>query len=254
MAFLKAMSIEGNEDIEGLKRVSSVVVEAVHAMFERMKVGMTTRELDAIGAAVLERHGARAAPALCYGFPYSTMISINEEVAHGIPSERVICEGDLVNIDISAELRGYFSDTGFTMPVGSGNLRAERLCEASQIALKEALNVARHGRRISDVEKAVRKVARKYGFSVIENLVGHGVGRHLHEEPENIPSWGDRNDNRRFVEGTVLTIEPFLSTGPRKVFDKGDGWTVMTEKGNLTAQFEHTIIITRGDPIVLTAA
>jgi len=182
------------------------------------------------------------------------MISINEEVAHGIPSERVVREGDLVNIDSSAELGGYFSDTGFTMPVGTGNPRAERLCRASQQALAEALKVARHGRKIRDVEKAVRKVARLHGFSVIENLVGHGVGRHLHEEPQNVPCWGDRKDERRFSEGMVLTLEPFLSTGPRRVFDKGDGWTVMTAPGNLTAQFEHTIIITRSDPIVLTAA
>ncbi|MBK1879696.1 type I methionyl aminopeptidase [Pelagicoccus mobilis] len=248
------MSVEGSEDIEGLKRVSAAVVEALRTMFDRLKPGMTTLELDAIGAAVLKRHGAKPAPKLCYGFPYATMISINEEVAHGMPSDRIIRDGDLVNIDISAELGGYFSDTGYTMPVGAGNRKAERLCRASKQALAEALKVARHGRRIRDVEKAVRKVAQKYGFSVIENLVGHGVGRHLHEEPQNIPCWGDRRDERRFVEGTVLTIEPFLSTGPKRVFDKGDGWTVMTKPGNLTAQFEHTIIITRGEPIVLTAA
>lgn len=248
------MSIESPEDLVGLKRVSAVVVEALTTMFARMEVGMTTLDLDEIGSRVLKSHGAKPAPGLCYGFPYSTMISINEEVAHGIPSERVIRDGDLVNIDISAELCGYFSDTGFTMPAGNGSARAKRLCRASQQALGEALKVARHGRKIRDVELAVRKVARKFGFSVIENLVGHGVGRHLHEEPQDIPSWGDRKDRRRFEEGTVLTIEPFLSTGPRSVFDKGDGWTVMTEPGNLTAQFEHTIIITRGDPIVLTAA
>ena len=184
------MSVEGSEDIEGLKRVSSVVVETLRTMFDRLEDGITTLELDAVGAEVLKRHGARPAPKLCYGFPFSTMISINEEVAHGIPSGRVIRNGDLVNIDISAELGGYFTDTGFSMPVGTGNARAERLCRASQQALMEALKVARHGRRIRDVEKAVRRVARKYGFSVIENLVGHGVGRHLHEEPQNIPSWG----------------------------------------------------------------
>lgn len=248
------MSVESYEDIHGLQKVSGVVVEAMQRMFAAMEPGVTTVELDAIGAEVLAKHGARAAPSLCYGFPYATMISINEEVAHGIPSSRVIREGDLVNIDISAELDGYFSDTGFTKPLGDTNVLANRLCSASQRALDAALSVARHGRKISDVERAIRKVARTAGFSVIENLVGHGVGRHLHEEPHNIPSWGDRKDDRRFVEGMVLTIEPFLSTGPRRVHDKGDGWTVVTQAGNLTAQFEHTIIITRNAPIVLTAA
>ncbi|MEM9157818.1 MAG: type I methionyl aminopeptidase [Verrucomicrobiota bacterium] len=248
------MSVESYEDIAGLKRASCVVVEAVRDMFAAMEPGMTTLELDEIGAGVLARHGARSAPALCYGYPFATMISINEEVAHGMPSDRVIREGDLVNIDVSAELDGYFSDTGYTMPVGDGNNRANRLCAASKRALSEALKVARHGVEIREVEWVVKQVAREAGFSVIENLVGHGVGRHLHEEPGNIPAWGDLRDRRKFVEGTVLTIEPFLSTGPRRVFDKGDGWTVMTRPGNLTAQFEHTIIVTRGEPVVLTAA
>ena len=248
------MSVESEEDIIALRRVGNVVHEAIHRMFGVMEAGMTTMDLEMVGAEVLRCHGARSAPKVCYGYPYTSMISVNEEVAHGQPSRRILCDGDLVNIDVSAELDGYFADSGYSMPVGEGNHQANQLCRAGKKALQAALEVARHGRRIRDVELAVRKVAQCYGYSIIENLVGHGTGRHLHEEPSNLPSWGDRKDKRRFVEGSVLTLEPFLSTGPRFAHETGEGWTMATRPGNYTVQFEHTIIITRDAPIVLTAA
>ncbi len=248
------MSVESPEDIIALKKIGKIVAETIHTMFAKMEAGMTTMELEAIGSSILESYGARSAPKLCYDYPHATMISVNEEVAHGSPSERVLQDGDMVNIDVSAELDGYFADSGYSMPVGKNNKRANRLCRAGKEALEAALSVARDGRRIRDVETAVNKVARKHGFSVIQNLVGHGVGRHLHEAPENIPFWGNRKDERRFEAGTVLTLEPFLSTGPRYVRNTGQGLTVGTPPGNYTVQYEHTIVITRGEPIILTAA
>ena len=248
------MSIESKEDVRALKEIGKIVSSTVHEMFSSIRVGMTTRQLDSIGKMILDGYGARPAPRLCYGFEGSTMISINEEAAHAIPGERVIQYGDLVNIDVSAELNGYFADTGFTMPIGRAPAMTHKLCNASQEALHEALKYVRTGERISSVEKAIRRVARKHGFSVLENLVGHGVGRHIHEEPSNIPDYGNRRDRRRFEKGTVLTIEPFLSTGPRFAADSHDGWTLVVPHGNYSAQFEHTVIVTDGDPIILTAA
>ena len=224
----------------------------IKEMFRAARIGMTTVQLDSLGGMILNDFGARSAPHLCYDFCGHTMISINEEVAHATPGSRKIRNGDLVNIDVSAELNGYFADTGYTMPIGNAPAVTYRLCNASKEALAEALNVVQTSRRISDVESAIRRVAEKRGFSVIENLTGHGVGRHIHEEPSNVPCFGKRNDKRRFKKGTVLTIEPFLSTGPRYAMNSGDGWTLVTPKGNFTAQFEHSVVVTDEDPIILT--
>lgn len=248
------MSIESEKDLQALRRIGRIVARTVREMFRRLEIGMTTAELDAIGQKLLETEGARPAPKLCYGFSGSTMISINEEVAHAVPGDRVIRDGDLVNIDVSAELDGYFADTGFTQPVGNAPEITYALCQASREALAAALRAARARRRMADVAGAIRKVARQHGFSVIENLCGHGVGRHLHEEPSHVPFYLDRKDRRRFRRGSVLTLEPFLSTGPRRAAEGSDGWTLLTPPGNYTAQFEHTIVITDREPIILTAA
>jgi methionyl aminopeptidase len=202
----------------------------------------------------LTRFGAKPAPELCYGFSGATMISINEEVAHAVPGRRRIRRGDLVNIDVSAELDGYYGDTGYTMPMEGAPAVTHQLCAATQDALTEALKMVRARRRISDVAKAIRKVARQHGFEVVENLSGHGVGRHLHEEPSHVPNFLERRDRRRFERGTVLTIEPFLSTGPKRAKEAPDGWTLVGQPGHFTAQFEHTVVVTDKAPIILTAA
>lgn len=248
------MSIEKPEDLDALRRIGFIVAMTVEKMFDALRVGMTTAELDAIGKRILDLHGARSAPALCYGFVGSTMISINEQAAHAIPGPRVVRDGDLVNIDVSAELDGYFADTGSTRPVGNADPELHRLCAASREALAEAMNVARAGARISGAAKAIRRVARKHRFHVIENLTGHGVGRHVHEEPHHVPSFENRADRRRFEKGQVLTLEPFLSTGPRRARQHSDGWTLLTQPGHYSAQFEHTVVITEGAPLVLTQA
>lgn len=248
------MSIESPEDLAALKRIGFIVAYTVKRMFEEARVGQTTAELDAIGKQILEEHGARPAPKLCYGFKGSSMISINEEVAHAIPGDRVLKSGDMVNIDVSAELDGYFADTGYTRPIGIADPRLHDLCDASQEALAQALRQVRAGQKMAGVAKAIKKVARKRGYSVIENLTGHGVGRHIHEPPHHIPNFNNRLDKRRFKKGTVLTIEPFLSTGPKHAHESDDGWTLLTPKGNFSAQFEHTVVVTDGEPLILTAA
>lgn len=246
------MTIETQADVEGLQRIGKIVAFVLHEMLEAAEPGMTTRELDALGEQLLARNGARSAPRLTYDFPGATCISINEEAAHGIPGSRVIRGGDVLNVDVSAELDGYFADTGGTRIVPPGNAQKTRLCHATRTALAQAMKQARAGQPINGIGAAIERTARSYGFKVIENLGSHGVGRALHEAPEHIPGYFDPSDRRVLEEGMVITIEPFLSTKSRVVTEAADGWTLVGARGNLSAQYEHTMIITRGEPIVLT--
>lgn len=214
--------------------------------------GMSTLELDAVGKAFLALNGARSAPKLVYNFPGDTCISINEEAAHGVPGKRIVNRGDLVNIDVSAEMNGYFADTGGSFIVPPQSELKRSLCRAAKRALAMAMNQTTAGARINSIGKAIEKEAHRNGFTVIENLGSHGVGRTLHEEPEFIPGYFDHTDSRRLKENQVITIEPFLSTGASEVFEKGDGWTLLTDISIFTAQYEHTIVITKARPLVLT--
>ncbi len=246
------MSIQTEKDFEALKLIGRVVANCLQYMGAKLDPGLPTRELDELGATFLELHGARSAPQLVYNFPGATCISINEEAAHGIPGERVVRAGDLVNIDVSAELNGYFADTGGSFIVPPETQLQKNLCAATKRALSNALNVARAGARINGIGQAIEKEAQRSGFTILENLGSHGVGRALHEEPEFIAGYYDPRDKRVLKENQVITIEPFLSTGAHEVFDKGDGWTLVTEKSFLSAQYEHTLVITKSKPLILT--
>jgi methionyl aminopeptidase len=246
------MTIENDADIEGLKRVGRLVAQVLEHMLSAMEPGMTTAELDAIGAQLLAAAGARPAPALTYGFPGTTCISINEEVAHGIPGARVIRAGDLVNVDVSAELDGYFADTGGSRSVPPATAQQLNLCHATRQALNAALDQARAGRPLNGLGRAIEQVARRHRLRIIENLGSHGVGRALHEEPGHIPGYYVPSEKRVLHEGMVITIEPFLSTRSTWVEEADDGWTLRAEPGNLAAQYEHTLIVTRGAPLVVT--
>lgn len=248
------MSVTTEEELKGLRRAGRAVATAMNEMFAAVREGITTLELDRVGADALARSGARSAPELCYQFPGATIISVNEETAHAIPGTRRIQEGDTINIDVSAELDGYFADTGATYQLIGGTCVLSPICAASKEALEQALLVARHGSLISGIERTFRRVARERGFSLIENLTGHGVGRHLHESPDNIPWFGNRRDTRRLKRGDVITIEPFMSTGPREAKSARDHWTLCVPRGHRTAQFEHTMMITDEMPLILTAA
>ena len=246
------MSIETQDDVAALKRVGRIVSLTLQHMLDAARPGMTTRELDLIGGRLLQEHGARSAPQLTYGFPGATCISINEEAAHGVPGDGVIGAGDVLNVDVSAELGGYFADTGGTVVVPPTTAQKTRLCHATRAALAAAMKSARAGQPINGIGAAIERTARAYGFKVIENLGSHGVGRALHEEPEHIAGCFDPADRRILREGMVITIEPFLSTKSRFVDEAADGWTLKGARGNLSAQYEHTMIITQGAPIVVT--
>lgn len=246
------MTVESQQDIDGILRTGRVVARVREAMLRAIEPGMTTSELDAIGARMLDACGARSAPRISYDFPGSTCISINEEAAHGVPGTRAIAAGDVVNVDVSAEMDGYFADTGGTAVVPPISRTNARLCHAAELSLEKALARVRAGAPINRIGKAIHQVAKSHGFRVITNLAGHGIGRTLHEEPEDIVSYCDRRDTRRLKLGQVIAVEPFLSTRSTVVAEAEDGWTLMGHPANRSAQFEHTVIVTRGAPIVST--
>jgi methionyl aminopeptidase len=246
------MTIETDDQLQALKHIGHIVAFVLREMMKRTEPGMTTLELDQIGASLLDQHGAESAPKVMYEFPGFTCISINEEAAHGVPGSRIIQPGDMVNIDVSARKDGYFADTGGSFIVPPADYQKTKLIESTRLALADACRATGHGRKLNQIGKAVQKVARKKGFKIIKNLCSHGVGRSLHEEPKEIPGYFDPHDTRVLKSGQVITIEPFLSTRSQFAKEAADGWTLVTEQGNLSAQFEHTMVITHGMPILLT--
>lgn len=246
------MSINSEKDLLALRKIGRIVARCLQHMHSKLEPGITTRELDDLGGEFLAAHGARSAPKLTYNFPGHTCISVNEEAAHGIPGPRILAAGDLVNIDVSAELDGYFADTGGSAIIPPESKLHLEICAAAKRALERAIPEARAGAKINRIGRAIEAEAVRNGFTVIENLGSHGVGRALHEEPEFIAGFYDVRDKRILNKNQVITIEPFISSGAREVFDNGDGWTLITSPGIFTAQYEHTIVITDGRPLIMT--
>lgn len=247
------MSIETDNDLKSLRAIGKIVAQCLQFMSKKLEPGITTLELDEMGRRFLEKHGARSAPRLTYEFPGTTCISVNEQAAHGIPSASTVLKaGDLVNIDVSAELNGYFADTGGSFVIPPETTLKQKLCLVAQSALAQAMSEAKAGVRLNRIGFAVEREAIRNGFTVIENIGSHGVGRALHEEPGFIPNYWDPKDKRVLKEGQVITIEPFVSSGAREVFELGDGWTLSTKPGIFTAQFEHTMVITKNKPLIMT--
>lgn len=246
------MSIETENELNALRKIGRIVAQCLQFMGSKLEPGITTLELDQLGQNFLENFGARSAPQLVYNFPGATCISVNEEAAHGIPGAKILRAGDLVNIDVSAELEGFFADTGGSFIIPPESLDKQNLCQATKRALAAALEVTKAGNPLNYIGKAIETEAKRSSYTIIKNLGSHGVGRALHEEPDFIPGYYDPSDKRIMKENQVITIEPFLSTGAKQVFDTGDGWTLATSKRFLTAQYEHTLVITKGKPLIMT--
>lgn len=246
------MSIKTLKDLEELRKIGKIVANVRYKIINNIKPGITTKELDAIGEKELNKYGARSAPKVDYNFPGSICISINDEIAHGIPSNRKIQKGDIVNVDVSAELNGYYADTGASIVVNSQSQIRNKLCECSRKALIKGIEKAKAGNKINQIGRAISNVAKEYGFNVIKNLSGHGVGRKLHEEPHCILNYYDIWDKRVLQEGSVLAVETFISTGANYVLEDKNGWTLRTPDRSIGAQFEHTIVVTKGKAIILT--
>lgn len=246
------MTIVTEEELSGLKKVGEAVARTLAGMIDYLQPGITTAELDRLGEELLKKYGARSAPKLVYNFPGATCISVNNQVAHGIPGLHKIKRGDLINIDVSAELNGYFADTGASVPVGRPSLLLNELCACARRALHRAIETAGVGVPINAIGRVIEQEAYRAGFTVIKNLCGHGLGRTLHEEPVNILNFYYASDQRQLQEGQVIAIEPFISTGPELVDEAGDGWTLTVPRGSLVAQFEHTVVIAKNKPVVIT--
>jgi len=246
------MTLDHEDQLEALKEIGRIVADTLQEMGAALEPGITTGELDDMGRRLLERDGAQPAPELCYGFPGATCISVNEEVAHGIPGERVIEAGDLVNIDVSAEKNGIFADTGASFAVAPVRPEVERLCRDGRRALAQGIRAVKAGAPLNGIGRNIERFAERGGYSLIRNLASHGVGRSLHEEPGQIPTWHEPRDRRRMTEGLVFTIEPFLSTGADWAEESEDGWTLVTRPGVFTVQFEHTLVATRRGATVVT--
>lgn len=247
------MSIESERDWLGLKVVGRIVYLALAAMRRQVRPGITTGELDAVGARVLAEHGARSAPRLVYGFPGEICISLNDEAVHGIPGDRAVAPGDLVKLDVTAEKDGYMADAAVTVPVPPVSAEARRLAECARSAFFKALDVARPGHRVNEIGGVIEREVRRAGFSVLRDLSGHGIGRAIHEEPS-VPNFPDPGCREPLTEGLVITIEPIIATGSGRAVNARDGWTVRTADGSLSAHFEHTLVVRKGRPFLLTAA
>ncbi|MBS4177471.1 type I methionyl aminopeptidase [Lederbergia citrea] len=246
------MIVKTDEELTGLKEIGSIVGTIRDEMVQKTKPGITTKELDDLAGELFDKFGALSGPKGEYDFPGFTCISVNEEVAHGIPGERVIQDGDIVNIDVSGSKNGYFADTGISFVVGEGDPILYDLCEVAKKAFDAGLAKIKVGSKKSGIGKAVYSTAKQHGFTVIKNLTGHGIGHSLHESPDHIMNFFDPWDNELLQEGMVIAFEPFISNGDEEVLQLDDGWTFVTENKSSVAQYEHTIIVTKNGPLIIT--
>jgi len=247
------MIVKTDKDIKGILEAGKIAAEVLHKMAQRLRPGITTGQLDKIGEEIMLRYGARSAPRVAYAFPGATCISILPEVAHGIPGTREIHGGEMVNIDVSVELNGYFADTGMSIPVEIEDERAHEICRVCLKARDAAVAAAKAGEKVNEIGKAVEQVAKSYDLTMIKNLCGHGLGRTLHEPPENILNYYSKQERGRLQQGHVVALEPFISEGPETVVNCGyNEWALVVPGGYYVAQFEHTVIVLEDGNVLAT--
>jgi methionyl aminopeptidase len=246
------MSITTSEELAGMQAAGKVARQVLEAMKREVRPGITTAELDTIGNRVMQENGAQSAPAMVYRFPGGSCISVNDEVVHGIPRDRTLKEGDLVKLDVTIEKNGFMADTATTVAVGAISAELQKLVRCVERAFAEAMLVARAGFRVFEIGRVVERVVRCDGFSVVRDLCGHGIGRTIHESPQ-VPNYLDPRARSLLTEGLVITVEPIIAAGTGRQFLDEDGWTVRTADATFAAHHEHTIVVTKGIPILLTA-
>jgi len=247
------MSITTEAELQGMQKITAIVATALKEMRAYATPGMSTKTLDQYGRGILEDFGAKSAPKLTYGFPGWSCISVNHEMAHGIPSaKKILQEGDLINIDVSAELNGFWGDNGGSFVLGEDLHHHQQLVDVSKQILYKAIHHIKGGVRISDIGGLIETEAKKQGYKVIKNLTGHGIGRSLHEAPHEIANFRDPFNKTRFKTQGVVAIETFISTHSTFADTQADGWTLIGNKGGYVAQHEHTIVITDDKPLILT--
>ena len=247
------MTVSSTVDIAGLQRVGQLVARTIAHMRASVRPGITTAELDLIGERFARAEGARSAPQLAYDFPGFNCLSVNDEIVHGVPGARVLAEGDVVKLDVTLELDGYMADSAVTVVIPPVSLEARQLQRAARIAFNHGIAVARAGQSLREVGRAVEAAAKREGAVVVRELTGHGIGRRIHEPPS-VPNWADPNARTVLTEGLVIALEPMLTSVPVRVVEEADGWTLRTHNRVLAVHHEHTILIRRGAPLVLTLA
>jgi len=243
--------IKSQREIEQLRKSNAIVAEVFKELKRRVVPGVTTNELDQIAEEIIRSKGAIPAFKGYRGFPATLCISINEEVVHGIPSQRRLKEGDIVSVDVGVNLNGYFGDAAMTLPAGEVDQAGKRLLEVTEKALFIGIEKAKGGNRLFDISHAIQVWVEFHGFSVVRDFVGHGIGMELHEDPQ-IPNFGSPNQGPRLEEGMVFALEPMVNEGTHEVKVLSDGWTVVTADGKRSAHFEHTIAITNGGTEILS--
>lgn len=247
------MTIESHSDLAGMRAVGKLVGQAIVEMRNALAPGMTTEQLDQVGAKFLRRHGARSAPQLTYAFPGFNCISVNDEVVHGVPGQRKLRPGDVVKIDVTAELDGFIADAACTAIIPPASTAANNLARCAQAAFKRGLKVAAAGVRISELGRVVEAEVQRWGHAVIRDMCGHGVGRALHEKPT-VPNFFSPFTPGKLTNGMVIALEPIIAERPSPVYEADDGWTIRTATGCLAAHYEHTIVVRQDRAEILTAA
>jgi methionyl aminopeptidase len=247
------MTISSEVELAAMQRVGRLVARTLAHMRAAVRPGVTTEQLDAAGERFARAAGARSAPQLTYAFPGFTCISVNEEIVHGVPGARVVGAGDVVKLDVTLELDGFMADSACTVLVPPAAPEAVRLQRAARVAFNRGLDAVRAGRRMRDVGAAVEAAARREGGVVLRELEGHGIGRALHEAPS-VPNWDDPRADAVLRDGLVFALEPMLAAAPARVVEEADGWTLRTHNRVLAVHHEHTLVVRRGAPLVLTLA
>jgi methionyl aminopeptidase len=247
-----AIVIKTAKEVEKMRRAGGIVREVLHTVRSMVKPGVTTLDLEKVAEEMIEKAGAKPAFKGYHGFPCVLCTSLNDQVVHGIPSVKtVLREGDILSVDCGAVIDGYYGDSAITIPVGKVAAGTQRLLDITQGSLERAIEAVRPGATLGDVGAAVQEMVEAEGFSVVKEFVGHGIGTHMHEDPQ-IPNFGQRGRGVRLREGMVLAIEPMVNAGGDAVRVLKDGWTAVTEDGSLSAHFEHTVAVTKDGAAILT--
>jgi methionyl aminopeptidase len=245
------VALKSPREIETMRRSGRITADVLTELLQSVRAGMTTAELDALAERGIRSRGGVPTFKGYHGFSGSICASVNDEVVHGIPGSRALRDGDLLSIDIGTTLDGYVSDSAATVGVGKISASAQRLLDVTQACLMRGIEQMQRGNRIGDIGAAVAAHAERHGYGVVRELVGHGVGREMHEEPQ-VPNYGRRGTGAELRTGLVLAVEPMITQGDHRVNVLQDGWTVVTADGKLAAHFEHTIAVTDAGPKILT--
>lgn len=245
--------LRDRREIEAIREAASLVARTLDMLGREIRPGVTTAALDRLAETFIRDHGGRPAFKGYRGFPATICPSVNEEVVHAIPGPRRLDEGDLVGVDVGVEMGGYYGDSARTFAVGTVSEEGERLMKVTREALMAGIARARGGNRVGDISHAIQTHVERHGFSIVRSLVGHGIGREMHEEPP-VPNFGPPDRGPRLMIGQVLAIEPMVNAGGSDVVTRDDGWTVVTKDGSLSAHFEHTVAIGPNGPEILSVA